>query len=124
MQELLEALKERAGFFLLQMGEFKPFRVLLRSGEIVDTMTVYETFTENQIYDLLVKEVNIDLEDSDTKASAIVLLGQSDGYDIVLIEIFRKLRKKYQMVLPYSIKDGAIFFWGDLNKNYQTEKDW
>ncbi|GEN71296.1 hypothetical protein [Chryseobacterium lathyri] len=124
MEAFLNALKERAGFFLLQMGEFKPFRVLFRSGEVVDTVKAYETFSETQIYDFLIKEVKLDLADSEITASAIVLTGQSDGYDVVVIEIFRNRRKKYQVVFPYIINNGTIIFGPDLNQSYQTDKDW
>ncbi|REC79440.1 hypothetical protein DRF60_06350 [Chryseobacterium elymi] len=124
MEAFINALKERAGFFLLQMGEFKPFRVFFRSGEVVDTVKAYETFSETQIYDFLIKEVKLDLADSEITASAIVLTGQSDGYDVVVIEIFRNRRKKYQVVFPYTINNGTIIFGPDLNQSYQTDKDW
>lgn len=124
MEKFIEALKERAGFFLCQMGQFRPFRVFIKSGEVIDTVNNSSNFSENEMYELLLKEVHEDLKDPDIKASAIVLFGQSDGYDVIVVEIFRNLRKKYQAVFPYTIKDGNIHFGSDLNKRFQTGKEW
>ncbi|MDQ0065117.1 hypothetical protein [Chryseobacterium lathyri] len=121
MEEFLEALRERAGFFLLQRGTFRPFRVLLQEGKVVDTVSESETLTDDIIYDILLNTVNLDLGDPDINASAIILHGESDGYQVVVIEIFRNLREKYQAVFPYFITDGHILFGEDLNKKYQTD---
>ncbi|ANF52976.1 hypothetical protein A0O34_21690 [Chryseobacterium glaciei] len=121
MEKFLEALKERAGFFLIEMGGFKPFRAfVLDNGEIRDIVSSSEICSVEEMYDLFLKDVEQDLNNIDIKVSAIVLSGQVDGYDVVVIEIFSHLQEKYQVVYPYNISGETVIFGVDANKEYHT----
>ncbi|MFP3577949.1 hypothetical protein, partial [Brevibacillus sp. SIMBA_040] len=75
-------IKERAGFFLLEMGNFKPFRVILQAdSQVIDTINEAECSSIETDYKLLLNQILQDLEDENIKASAIVLTGKADGYD-------------------------------------------
>lgn len=121
MEKFLQALKERAAFFLIEMRQFKPFSAVLRTdGEIVDIINDSQPSSMEGMYELLLKGVQQDLKDADIKASAIVLTGKADGYDAVVIEIFTNNQEKYQAVFPYTINDKIVNFRADLNKRYHT----
>ncbi|AZA54518.1 MULTISPECIES: hypothetical protein [unclassified Chryseobacterium] len=119
MEKFLEALKKRAGSFLLKMEDFKPFSTNIRvDGQIIDTISNVEPCSIEEQYLSLLNGVQQDLKDSDIQASAIVLAGKADGYDVVLIEIFTALQKKYQLVFPYTIAGETVTFGMDLNREY------
>ncbi|PWN64148.1 hypothetical protein [Chryseobacterium viscerum] len=124
MQKFLEALKERASFFLIEMGQFKPFSAIVQvDGEIKDIINDSQSYSLEIIYELLLKNVQQDLKNNNIKASAIVLTGKADGYDVVVIEIFTNLQEKYQAVFPYAINGEIVTFGTDLNKGYHTNTE-
>jgi hypothetical protein len=121
MDGFLDALKERATFFLIEKADFRPFRTVLQAdGEVRDTIGYSESGSIETQYQLLLKEVQEDLKDDNITASAIVLTGEGDGYNVVVIEIFSNLWEKYQAVFPYTIKGEIVNFGPDLNKAYHT----
>jgi hypothetical protein len=125
MEKFIEALKERASFFLIEMGQFKPFSAIVRTnGEIVDTVTDSQSSSVDVMYELLLNRVQQDLNDGDIKASAIVLHGKADGYDTVVIEIFTKHEEKFQAAFPYTINRETVTFGEDLNKAFHTYTGW
>lgn len=125
MEKFLDALKERAGFFLIEMGGFRPFRAFTQAdGEIRDIVSNSEACSLEEMYVLLLKGVQQDLKDTNIKASAIVLTDKVDDDDLVVIEIFPNYREKYQAVFPYTINGETVIFGADLNKEYHTYTGW
>jgi hypothetical protein len=125
MEKFLEALKERACFFLIEIGQFKPFSAIVQAnGEIVDIISDSQSSSVDVMYELLLKGVQLNFTDADIKASAIVLHGKADGYDTVVIEIFTSFEKKYQAAFPYTIYGETVTFGEDLNKAFHTYTGW
>lgn len=111
MENLIGAIQQRAELFLKENGEFAPFGVYIRSGgEITDILGYAESTSSEEIYNILLKGVEQDLQDEDIRASAIAMDGRVDGKDVLLIEIFLSESDKYQAIYPYTIENNRITF--------------
>lgn len=119
MEKFLKALKERAAFFLAEMGQFEPFGVYMSlNGEVMDIKSPSERRSIEESYDFLLKCFNKDVDGDDARACAIVLNGNVDHKDLIVIEIFVPHQDKYQAVFPYTINGETVTFGDDANQKY------
>lgn len=111
MENLIGSIQQRAEFFLKENGEFAPFGLYIRSnGEIMDILGYAESASSEEIYNILLKGVEQDLQDEDIRASAIAMDGRVEGKDVLVIEIFLSEEDKYQAIYPYVIEDKKVTF--------------
>lgn len=111
IENLIGLIQQRAELFLKENGEFAPFGAHVRSnGDIADIASYAENASSEEMYNILLKGVEHDLQDEDVRASAIALDGRIDGKDVLVIEIFLSTEDKYQAIYPYSIEDDKVTF--------------
>jgi len=111
MENLVGFIQERAEYFLKENGEFAPFGAYIRSnGEITDVIGYSENISSEEIYNILLKGIEQDLQDEDVRASAIGLDGNIDDSDVLVIEIFLSKDEKYQVIYPYTINNNKVTF--------------
>jgi hypothetical protein len=111
MEEFIKALKKRAAFFLSELEQFEPFGVYMgHDGEITDIKKHMEFNSIQESYTLLLERFERDFKGGDVRTSAIVLNGNVDGKNLIVIEIFDSSFYKKQLVFPYTINGDAITF--------------
>ncbi|RST27716.1 hypothetical protein [Chryseobacterium lacus] len=111
MENLNGFIQQKAELFLKENGEFAPFGAYINSnGDITNILGYSETASSQEIYEILLKGVEQDLQDEDIRASAIGMDGRIDGMDVLVIEIFLSKEEKYQAIYPYIIENDKVKF--------------
>ena len=109
MEKLITFMQEMAKAFLRENKEFAPFGAFIKSNGNITSMAAYtESISSEEIYNMLLKEVEDNLQNEDIRAWSIALDGKINDEDVLVIEVFLSKEDKYQAVYPYIIQDEIV----------------
>lgn len=119
MEDFLKALKDHAAFLLTEL-EFEPFGAHVRhDGEIIYIEKQREFESIPKSYQFLLERFEKDFKSGEVKASAIVLNGDVNGKNSIVIEIFDTSFYKKQVVYSYTINGEVVTFEEDIYRKHQ-----
>jgi hypothetical protein len=117
MKKLIDAILQRAKIFIIKNGSFAPFGLYITKDEkIIDIIVDSKRADSKEIYEILLKGVEQDLQDENIIASAIVLNGFFKDKDVVVIDVYLSKEDRYQAIYPYSIKKSKVIFETSINR--------